>query len=292
MSTVLIIILGGMTKASIFFLIAAGLTLVFGVGKVINFAHGSFYVLAMYMTYSFAADLFGALPYGFWAALILTPVTLAAVGGLVEAVLLRRVYGKEHLIQLLLTFGLVYVFHDIYRMGWGVMPKIVPQIEFMGGSIDILGTLMPTFNLFVIFCAIIIFLALSALLTRTQFGRLSRAIASDGDMCELLGVNVNTIYTGIFSLGAFLAGIGGALATQLSAVNLGMDAHATILAFIMVIVGGVGSVTGAAVASIIVGLVEAFGSLFLSQFILVLIYLVMVVVLLVRPFGLFGKPVF
>lgn len=292
MSTVLIILIGGMTKASIFFLIAAGLTLVFGVGKIINFAHGSFYVLAMYITYTFVAQVFGALPYGFWFALILTPLSLAAIGCLVEIILLRRVYGKEHLIQLLLTFGLVYVFQDVYRMGWGVMPKIVPQIEFLGGSIDILGTLMPTFNLFIICCAVLIFFALSGLLGRTQFGRLSRAIASDGDMCELLGVNVNTIYTGIFALGSFLAGIGGVLGSQLSAVNLGMDAHTTILAFIMVIVGGVGSVTGAAVAGIIIGLVEAFGSLFLSQFVLVLIYLVMVIVLLVRPFGLFGKPVF
>lgn len=292
MSTVLIILIGGMTKASIFFLIAAGLTLVFGVGKIINFAHGSFYVLAMYITYTFAADLFGAFPYGFWLALILTPLSLAAIGCLVEFVLLRRVYGKEHLIQLLLTFGLVYVFQDVYRLGWGVMPKIVPHTEFLGGSIDILGTLMPTFNLFVICCAILIFFALAAVLGKTQFGRLSRAIASDGDMCELLGVNVKTIYTGIFALGSFLAGIGGALATQLSAVNLGVDAHTTILAFIMVIVGGVGSMTGAAVAGVVIGLVEAFGSLFLCQFVLVLIYLVMVIVLLVRPFGLFGKPVF
>jgi branched-chain amino acid transport system permease protein len=177
-------------------------------------------------------------------------------------------------------------------MGWGVMPKIVPQIDFMGRSIDVLGTLMPTFNLFIICCAALIYFGLAGVLGRTQFGRLSRAIASDGDMCELLGVNVNTIYTGIFALGSFLAGIGGVLATQLSAVQLGLDAHTTILAFIMVIVGGVGSMTGAAVAGIIIGLVEAFGSLFLSQFVLVLIYLVMVIVLLVRPFGLFGKPVF
>ncbi|MEW6184120.1 MAG: branched-chain amino acid ABC transporter permease [Thermodesulfobacteriota bacterium] len=291
MSTVLLILIGGLTKASIFFLIAAGLTLVFGVGKIINFAHGSFYVLAMYLTYSFSVDLFGGSSYGFWLALVLTPLSLAAVGLLVEYLLLRRVYGKEHLIQLLLTFGLVFVFQDVYRMGWGVMPKIVPQIDLFGGSIDVLGTLMPTFNLFIIACSLVVFFILLAMLSNTRFGRLSRAIAFDGDMAELLGVNVNLIYSGIFALGSLLAGIGGVLATQLSAVNLGMDTHITILAFIMVIVGGVGSVTGAAAAGIIIGMVEAFGSLFLSQFVLVLIYLVMVIVLLFRPFGLFGKPV-
>lgn len=292
MSTVLIILIGGLTKASIFFLIAAGLTLVFGVGKIINFAHGSFYVLAMYLTYTFTADLFGGAPYGFWLALILTPLSLAAVGFLVEFILLRRVYGKEHLIQLLLTFGLVFIFQDIYRMGWGVMPKIVPPVDFFGGSVTVLGTLMPTFNLFIIGSAAVVFFILLAVLGNTQFGRLSRAIAFDGDMAELLGVNVNLVFSGIFALGSLLAGLGGALATQLSAVNLGMDTHITILAFIMVIVGGVGSVAGAAAAGIIIGLVEAFGSLFLSQFVLVLIYFVMIIVLLFRPFGLFGKPVF
>jgi branched-subunit amino acid ABC-type transport system permease component len=291
METIFLVLVGGLTRASIFFLVASGLTLVFGVGKVINFAHGSFYVLAMYITYSFAAHLFGGSEYAFWFALVLTPISLGLLGCIVERLLIHPIYDKEHLIQLLLTFGLVYIFSDVYRLGWGVMPKIVPRPEFLSGSISIMGTIIPEFNLFIIACAISIFLVLSGLIMKTRLGRLSRAVASDGGMCELLGVNTFNMYTGIFALGCFLAGIGGALATQLGMIQLGLEADATILAFILVIVGGVGSIKGAAAAGLIVGLVEAFGALYLAEFVLVLIYLVMVIVLLVRPFGLFGRPV-
>ncbi len=292
METIFLILVGGMTKASIYFLVAAGLTLVFGVGKVINFAHGSLYVLAMYVTYSISTGLFGGGPYSFWYALVLTPILLGAFGCIIERFLLRRIYGKEHLVQLLLTYGLVYIFQDIYRLGWGVMPKIVPHTTFMGGSMSIMNVTIPQFNLFVIFCSAAVFLALSLVVSKTSFGRFSRAVAFDEGMCELLGVNTQAVYTGIFALGCFLAGIGGALATQLGVVHLGMSAHITILAFILVIVGGVGSINGAAVAAILVGMTESFGALFLSEFGLVLIYLVMVTVLLWRPFGLFGKPAF
>jgi branched-subunit amino acid ABC-type transport system permease component len=292
MQTVFLILVGGLTKASIYFLVASGLTLVFGVGKVINFAHGSFYVLAMYIAFTIAVQVFGGSPNSFWIALALTPLCLGILGWAVERSLLRRIYGKEHLIQLLLTFGLVYVFTDLYRLVWGVMPKIVPPAEFLGGSISLMHTVIPQFNLVVIACSLLVFFALSCVISGTRFGRLSRAVASDGEMCEILGINTFSVYTGIFSMGCVLAGIGGALATQLGVVHLGMDAHITILAFILVIVGGVGSVKGAAAAAVIVGLVESFGALFLSEIVLVLIYLVMVIVLLVRPYGLFGRPVF
>ncbi len=292
METVFLILVGGLTKASIYFLVAAGLTLVFGVGKVINFAHGSFYVLAMYITFSFTAGMLDGSANSFWLALILTPITLGVLGCLIERFLLRHVYGKEHLIQLLLTFGLVYVFSDVYRIFWGVMPKIVPHTEFLGGSIEIMNTIVPQFNLVVIFFSVMVFMGLSALISKTRLGRLSRAVASDGEMCDILGINTFSVYTVVFGLGCVLAGIGGTLSTQLGVVHLGMDAHITILAFILVIVGGVGSVKGAAAAGVIVGLVESFGALFLPEFVLVLIYLVMVTVLLVRPFGIFGRPVF
>ena len=292
MTTFWIILFGGMTRASVYFLIASGLTLVFGVGKVINFAHGSLYVLGMYVTYSVVVDLLKGAQFAFWVGLLLTPLILAGVGMLLEIVLLRRVYGKEHLMQLLLTFGLVYVFSDIYRIGWGVMPKMVPRPELLGVRIEVFDTIIPSFNLFVIGCAAFVYVILDLVLTKTRFGRLSKAVAFDGGMLEILGVNVNRVYTLIFGVGSFLAGLGGCLATQLSTASLGMDAHITILAFILVIVGGVGSVGGAAIAAVIVGLVEAFGALFLPEFVLVLIYLVMVLVLLVRPFGLLGRPAF
>ncbi len=292
MDTLFLILIGGMTKASIYFLVASGLTLVFGVGKVINFAHGSLYVLAMYITYSIAAGLFQGSSGSFWYALVITPLILAVFGAIIERFLLRRIYGKEHLVQLLLTYGLVYIFQDVYRLGWGVMPKIVPRTQFLGGSISILDVTIPQFNLFVIFCSISVYLLLSLVISKTRFGRFSRAVAFDDGMCELLGINTQGVYTAIFALGCMLAGIGGALATQLGVVHLGMSAHITILAFILVIVGGVGSINGAATAAVIVGLTESFGALFLSEFGLVLIYLVMVTVLLWRPFGLFGRPAF
>lgn len=292
MDSVVLIIIGGMTKASIYFMVAAGLTLVFGVGKVINFAHGSFYVLAMYISYSIAVGLFGGGPYSFWYALLLAPIVLGIIGLIIERYLISRVYGKEHLVQLILTYGLVYIFSDIYKLGWGVMPKIVPHSDLFGGSIAVLHTFIPQFNLVVIVCSIIVFIALWAITSKTRFGRYSRAIAFDSAMSELLGVNTRSVFTLIFGLGCVLAGIGGALATQLGVIQLGLDSHITILAFILVIVGGVGSIKGAAAAAIIIGFIECIGALFLQEFVLVLIYLVMVMVLLVRPFGLFGRPVF
>jgi branched-subunit amino acid ABC-type transport system permease component len=292
MDTLLIVVFGGMTRASVYFLIASGLTLVFGVAKVINFAHGSIFVLGMYITYSLVTSVFEANQYGFWFSLLMTPIILGVLGFILEALLLRRAYKKEHLIQLLITFGLVFILSDVYRIGWGVMPQNVPRPDILSGTLFFLNMPFPIYNIFTILFSIFIYYVLVAIVSRTQLGRLSRAVSFDGDMCQLLGINVPKMFSIIFSLGCILAGIGATLSTQLSSVNLGMETHITILAFILVIVGGVGSIKGAALASILIGLVEAFGSLFLAEMVLVLIYLVMVGVLLIRPFGILGRPLF
>jgi branched-subunit amino acid ABC-type transport system permease component len=292
MNTVLLILVGALTKASIYFLVAAGLTLVFGVGQIINFAHGSFYVLAMYLTYTLAVQVFGGGAYSFWPALLLAPIMIGVLGLLIERFLLSRVYGKEHLVQLILTYGLVFIFSDLFKIVWGVYPVIVPHSDFFGGSIAVMQTFVPQFNLVIIAFAILIYFGLTLMISKTSFGRYSRAIATDSSMSQLIGIDTGRVFTLIFGLGCALAAIGGALATQLGVIQLGFDSHITILAFILVIVGGVGSIKGAAAAALLIGFVECIGALFLPDFVLVLIYLVMVTVLLFRPFGLFGRPVF
>jgi len=292
MTTFLIIIVGGLTKAGIYFLIAAGLTLVFGVAKIINFAHGSFYVLGMYLTYSLATYVFGGGSYSFWPALLFAPIVIGIIGLLIEKYLISFIYDKDHLVQLLLTFGLVYIIGDIFKIFWGAIPLIVPRSELFGGSISIYDTFFPQMNLIVILFAILTYIVLTLILSRTSFGRFSRAIATDSGMSQLLGINTGRVFTLIFGIGCALAAMGGALATQLSVIQLGLDTHITILAFILVIVGGVGSIKGAAAAALLIGFVESIGAILLTEFVLVFIYIVMVIVLLWRPYGFFGRPIF
>lgn len=288
----------GVTRASIFFLLASGLTLVFGVVRLINFAHGSLYMLGMYLTYTFASILFNQSPFGFWLSLLLAPLCVAIIGGVIEVTLLRRVYEQrigygmaQHLMQLLLTFALIYIFSDIFRIFWGVLMKPVSRAGQLSGYIIIAKGIVPTYNLFVIIVAVGVAVILWVVLNKTRFGRVTRAAANDPDMTGALGVKVDTVFTGIFVMGAFLAGFAGSISAPLGGATLGVDVEMAVLAFIIVIIGGVGSISGAALAALIVGIIEAFGIMYLPRFVLVFIYAVMVGVLMVRPYGLFGKEV-
>ena len=278
-----------LTRGSIFFLLASGLTLVFGITKVINFAHGSFYALSMYLTFSLTKEILLRSLFPPWLNVILALISDVGLGALLEVILLRRLYKEEHLMQLLLTFALVYILSDSMKLIWGTIPKSVSPPDFFAGSIEVAGGIVTLYNLFVIASGIGIGIGVWAILQGTRFGIVARAAASDAETTRALGIDVNSVYTGVFSLGIFLAAVAGTLNLPLSSAALGIDVDMTILAFVIVIIGGVGSVGGAAIAALIVGLVETFGIMYIPRLTIALIYIIMVVMLIVRPFGIFGR---
>jgi len=281
--------LSGLTRAGILFMLASGLTLIFGVARVINFAHGSLYMLAVYLSYTFLR-LFGPGGVGFWLSLGAVAASLALIGGALETGLIRRVYGRDPLQQLLLTFALVYIIGDVVKFVWGITPKSVSRPPFLEGGIPVPGGSFPVYNVFVIALAAAVGAGLWLMLARSRLGWLIRAVAADIEITDALGVNVPRLLTLVFMLGGLLVGVGGAAAAPLTAGALGMDVEIVILCFIVVIIGGAGSLLGAAVAALLVGLLESFGILLLPQFAVVFIYALMAGVMIVRPWGLFGVP--
>jgi len=281
--------LNGLTQAMFLFLIASGLTLIFGVLGVLNFAHGSLYMLGAYLSYTIAS-LFVGRPSAFWVALVLGSLGVALAGGLIEAVFLRPVYRREELDQLLVTYALVLIIGDVVKFAWGPDNRSISRPAILAGSVLIGGRDFPTYNLVVIALGPLVAAALWLLLTRTQFGRLIRAAASDREMVGVVGADVSRLFTGVFVLGAWLGGLGGGLAAPVGAIYPGMDVEVIAESFIVVVVGGMGSLTGTLLGSIIIGQLNAFGILFFPRFALLFVYVLMVVVLVLRPWGLLGKP--
>jgi branched-chain amino acid transport system permease protein len=289
MSLLLVQLLSGLANAMFLFLIASGLSLIFGVTRIVNFAHGSFYMLAAYFTYSLTA----ALPLGpgaFYAAALLAALLVAAFGGLVEVLLLRRVYRAPELYQLLLTFALVLVVADAVRFFWGADNKTGPAAPGLAGSVPIAGQLFPSYDLAVIVFGPLVALGLWLLFHRTRWGVLIRAATQDREMVAALGVDQRRLFTGVFVLGSFLAGLGGALQVPRLALTTVMDTTVIVEAFVVVVIGGMGSVWGALLASLLIGVLNAYGVLVLPKASIVLMFVVMAVVLIVRPWGLLGRP--
>ena len=289
MSLLLVQLLNGLANAMFLFLIASGLSLIFGVTRIVNFAHGSFYMLAAYFTYSLAA----ALPLGpaaFYAAALLAALLVAALGGLVEVLLLRRVYRAPELYQLLLTFALVLVVADAVRFFWGADNKTGPVAPGLAGSVPIAGQLFPSYDLAVIIFGPLVALGLWLVFHRTRWGILIRAATQDREMVAALGVDQRRLFTGVFVLGSFLAGLGGALQVPRLALTTVMDTTVIVEAFVVVVIGGMGSVWGALLASLLIGVLNAYGVLVLPKASIVLMFVVMAVVLIVRPWGLLGRP--
>ena len=289
MSLLLVQLLSGLANAMFLFLIASGLSLIFGVTRIVNFAHGSFYMLAAYFTYSLTA----ALPLGpgaFYAAALLAALLVAALGGLVEVLLLRRVYRAPELYQLLLTFALVLVVADAVRFFWGADNKTGPAAPGLAGSVPIAGQLFPSYDLAVIIFGPLVALGLWLLFHRTRWGVLIRAATQDREMVAALGVDQRRLFTGVFVLGSFLAGLGGALQVPRLALTTVMDTTVIVEAFVVVVIGGMGSVWGALLASLLIGVLNAYGVLVLPKASIVLMFVVMAVVLIVRPWGLLGRP--
>jgi branched-chain amino acid transport system permease protein len=292
MSAYLIQALTGLSHAATLFLVASGLSIIFGVTRIVNFAHGSFYMLGAYIAYSFTQLLIERLSpgLGFWSGIVLAAVAVGLVGVLMETLLLRRIYHAPELFQLLATFGVVLVVQDAALGIWGREDLFAGRAPGLKGTVAILGERFPQYHLFLIALGPIVLGLLWLLFHRTRWGVLVRAATEDREMAGALGVNQRLLFTSVLFLGSFLAGLGGALQIPKEAVNLQMDIHIIAEAFVVVVIGGMGSVTGAFLASLLVGELSAFGVLIFPQLTLVLTFLVMAVVLVIRPFGLLGRP--
>jgi ABC-type branched-subunit amino acid transport system permease subunit len=291
--------LNGLSSASGLFLIAAGLSLIFGVTRIINIAHGSLYMLGTYIAYTFATSIGGVL--GFWGGIVATALVVGALGALIEMVLLRRIYRAPELFQLLATFALVLVINDAALYIWGPEDLLGPRAPGLRGAIEIFGRHLPSYDFFLIFVGPVVLVVLHFALARTRFGRLVRAATQDREMVGALGVNQAILFTSVFALGALLAGLGGALQVAREPANLATDLVAISDAFVVVVVGGMGSISGAYLAAVIIAEVKAlcigigvvnfgFMSVNFSKFTLVAEFLVMAAVLIARPYGLLGRP--
>lgn len=281
--------LAGISNGMLLFLIAAGLSLIFGVLRIINFAHGALFMLGAFI----AVSLSGWLPEGaasFVAMLIGASAGLAVIGVAIESGLLRRIYRAPHEFQLLLTFALVFILGDAVKLIWGNQDHSVATPPLLVGSTQALGVTFPTYRLFLIGAGIVVALGLWWVLHKTRWGIFVRAATMDRAMLGALGVNTRVLFTTVFALGAALAGLGGALAAPVVSIGPGLHVQVIIDAFVVVVIGGMGSVMGAFVASLLVGLVNAFGILAFPGLSVVLTFALMAVVLIVRPWGLFGNP--
>ncbi len=289
MDAVIVQALSGLASASSLFLVASGLTVIFGVTRVVNFAHGSLFMLGAYVGWTILSHL-PRDPAWFAGGAILTGVALAAIGAAIETTLLRRIYKAPELLQLLATFGVVLVVQDLALMIWGPDDLTLARPRWLRAFVEIAGQRVPLYDLLMIAIGPIVLAALWLLFTRTRWGTLVRAATQDREMVSALGVDQRLLFTLVFALGAGLAGLGGALSLPDGSANLQLDLSTITDAFVVVVVGGLGSLPGAYLASLLIALLQAFGILLLPQATLVLTFVIMAVVLVLRPNGLLGRP--
>ncbi|WP_448189911.1 ABC transporter permease [Azospirillum sp. sgz301742] len=280
--------LSGLAQAATLFLVASGLSIIFGVTRIVNFAHGSFYMLGAYLAWTFV-ERWGSTAEGFWGGVLLAALIVGALGAMMEVLLLRRLYRSPELFQLLATFGVVLVVQDAAFAVWGPEDLLGRRAPLLKGTVDIVGRPFPLYDLALIALVPIVLGLLWLLFTRTRWGTLVRAATQDREMTAALGVDQAKLFTGVLFLGSALAGLGGALQVPREAVTLHMDMAIVVEAFVVVVVGGMGSLPGAFVASLLIGQLQAFGILVFPQITLVLVFLFMALVLVLRPYGLLGK---
>ncbi len=290
----------GLAGASALFVVAAGLTLIFGVTRIVNFAHGSLYMLGAYLAYTLIEAWGGSV--GFWGAVVAAALAVAALGALIERTLLKRIYDAPELLQLIATFGVVLIVRDATLAIWGAEDLLGPRAPGFRGAIDVLGRAIPTYDLFLLALGPIVFGMLWLLLARTRFGMQVRAATENRVLVGALGVNERALFTAVFTLGALLAGLAGALQLPREPANLGMDLGIITEAFVVTVVGGLGSIGGAFLAALLIGLTRAacvalgtvdVGSVAIAfpKLTLVAEFVVMAVVLTLRPHGLLGRAV-
>jgi len=284
----IVILLTGFANAAALFLVAAGLSIIFGVTRIVNFAHGSFYMLGAYIGYTFVSAM-GQTPLGFWGAVVLAALVVGLVGALMEMLLLRRIYKSPELFQLIVTFGVILIVQDVTQWIWGTEDIVANRAPGLTGSVTIMGKLLPAFDLALIALAVIVLGGLWLVFNKTRWGTLVRAATQDRQMVGALGVNQRWLFTGVVFLGCLLAGLGGAAQIPKDGASLLMDYGILADAFVVVVIGGMGSIGGAFLAALIIGILKTFGILLFPSSTLVMMFLVMVVVLVFRPWGLLGK---
>lgn len=281
-------LINGVFIAMGIYMVASGLSLVFGVLGILNFAHGSLYMYGAFFVFTYTGYMAG----DFWLALLIAPAAVVLIGIGMEVTFLRPIYKADPLYQLLLTYGLVLIFGDLVKLIWGAENQSVARPEGFEGTMEIFGQLFPSYQMFVLVpIGIMTIIGLYLFLNKTPVGRLVRAATQDREMIGALGVNVRLLYTGVFALGAFLGGLGGAVLAPMGALYPGMDFDIIIEVFLVVVLGGLGSMAGTALGALIYGELKSFGILFVPELESLFIYILMAVVLVTRPQGLLGKQV-
>ena len=278
-------VLLGLSRTVILFIVASGLSLILGVLRIPNIAHGSLYMIGAFMAYT-VSRLFGGGIMGYWMAVLLAPLAVALLSFVAERGIFCRVYDREHIMLFLLTFAFSLMFGDLVKMAWGAEYRTVPMPSFFQGSIPILGLPFPIYNFFLLLIGPLVAIALYLLVNKTKMGKISRAAAVDREMVGGVGVNVSRVFCTVFVIGCLLAGLGGVLVAPIVNVSLGMDHTLIMEAFLIVIMGGLGNVWGALLGALIFGITQSLGILIWPQFGIVFPYAAVVVVLSFRPTGL------
>jgi branched-chain amino acid transport system permease protein len=290
MTNILNILFSGVFHASTLFLVAAGLQVVFGVQKVFNLACGSFYALGAYVGVTVVKiSVAGGLPAPlFILPLIFSGLLLAFIGPIVERGLIKFVYNRDESFQLLLTFALVMMLEDVIRIIWGASPQTTGGVELIYGQLHLLGVTLPVYNLIVIFCSLVIAALIGYLLVKTKFGRILRATADNKEMGEAMGINMRWVYVKVFTLGTVLGTLGGALVIPATAAISEMGVELIVLAFAVVVIGGLGSMKGAFVGALVVGILKSIAISTYPELEMLTIYIIVIAVLVIKPQGLFG----
>ena len=283
-ATFLITGIHGLVYAVMIFLVASGLSIVFGMLGVLNLAHASFYMLGAYLGVTVLS-----VTGNFWVSLLLAPILTAFSGSLVQWFLLRPLKEAGHLFELILTIGLSFVILELVKWGWGTEPIPVQIPGSLSGSVTILGSTYPVYRLFVFFFGLVVIGLLALVLYRTNLGMIVRAAITDPEMVSASGTNTPLVFNLVFALGAGLAGIAGVVAGPIMGIYPGMALAVGMDAFVVVVVGGLGSLMGAVVSSLLIGELQSFGVLLFPQFSLILMFALMAVVLIIKPQGLFGE---
>jgi branched-chain amino acid transport system permease protein len=293
-------LVNGLAGASSLFLLAAGLTLIFGVTRIVNFAHGSLYMLGAYIAYS-AIQSLGATAYGYWLAVLAAALATAIIGAAMEILLLRRIYRAPELVQLIATFGVVLIVEDVALSVWGAEELLGPRAPGFRGTIELAGFVIPQYDALLIVIAPVVLLALWWLVGHTRWGTMVRAASENRELTQALGIDQAALFTSVFFLGAALAGLAGTLQLPREPAHPGMDLAVIAEAFVVTVVGGLGSIPGAFIAAIAIGLTRAIciglGDVEMAGLVvsfpkltLVAEFVVMAIVLAVKPYGLLGRP--
>jgi branched-chain amino acid transport system permease protein len=278
-------LLVGLSLAMILFIVTSGLSFILGVLRIPNIAHGSLYMIGAFSAFSISR-LLGGGALGFWLALLLAPLVVALVSFIAERTLFCHLYEREHLMLLLFTFALMLVLGDLVKMFWGANYRSITAPVSFQGSVNLFGAPSPRYNLFLLLLGPLVAVGLWLFSNKTKIGKIARAAAVDREMVGAIGINVSWVFAFAFVFGCFLAGLGGALVAPTISITLGMDHDIIMEAFLIVTIGGLGNMWGALVGSLIFGLTQSFGILFLPQFAIVFPYAAVVIVLIWRPKGL------